>query len=121
MLRTLFRNFYYVAVLLLFPVWTNAQVLIPKVTRIGNANPASNAAFGTSVAGISDVNGDGIGDLIVGTPGLTFQHSDLQTSRRLAPVPNRTALSHPHVYSLCAILASLRPEDRSVPPSWRSS
>ena len=68
--RTLFRNFNYVAVLLLFPVWTNAQVLIPKVTRIGNPNPAQDAAFGTSVAGIGDVNGDGIGDLIVGAPGL---------------------------------------------------
>lgn len=69
MLR-LFRNFYYVAALLLFPVWTNAQVLIPEVTRIGNPNPASGAAFGTSVAGIGDVNGDGIGDLILGAPGL---------------------------------------------------
>jgi hypothetical protein len=70
MLRTLFRYFYYVAVLLLFPVVTNAQVFIPRVTRIGNPNPASNAAFGISVAGIGDVNGDGIGDLIVGAPGL---------------------------------------------------
>lgn len=68
--RTLFRYFYYAAVLLLFPVWTNAQVLIPKVARIGNPNPAQDAAFGTTVAGIGDVNGDGIGDLIVGAPGL---------------------------------------------------
>jgi hypothetical protein len=68
--RTSFRYFYYAAVLLPFPVWTNAQVLIPKVARIGNPNPAQDAAFGTSVAGIGDVNGDGIGDLIVGAPGL---------------------------------------------------
>jgi hypothetical protein len=70
MLRTLFRYFYYLAVLLLFPGLTNAQVLVPQVTRIANPNPAANAAFGTSVAGIGDVNGDGIGDLIVGAPGL---------------------------------------------------
>jgi hypothetical protein len=70
MLRTLFRYSYYVAVLLLFPAFTNAQVFIPRVTRIGNPNPASDAAFGISVAGIGDVNGDGIGDLIVGAPGL---------------------------------------------------
>jgi len=72
MLRTLFRHFCYVAVVLLSPVLTNAQVpvLVPEVTRIGNPNPATNAEFGTSVAGIGDVNGDGIGDLIVGSPGL---------------------------------------------------
>ena len=70
MLRTLFRHFYYMAVLLLLPVLTNAQVFIPRVTRIGNPNPASSAAFGISVAGIGDVSGDGIGDLIIGAPGL---------------------------------------------------
>jgi hypothetical protein len=70
MRRTLFRYFCYLAWVLLLPVWTNAQVLIPQVTRIGNPNPVANAAFGTSVAGIGDVNGDGIGDLIVGAPGL---------------------------------------------------
>jgi hypothetical protein len=38
------------------------------------------------------------------------------------PVPNRTdQCSLSYAYNLCAILASLRPEDRSVPPSWRSS
>jgi hypothetical protein len=70
MLRTLFFSFRCAAYLLLFPVLTNAQVLIPAVTRIGNPNPAKDASFGTSVAGIGDVNGDGIGDLIVGAPGL---------------------------------------------------
>lgn len=70
MLRTLFRYFYYVAVILLFPPLTDAQILVPQVTRIGNPSPATNAAFGTSVAGIGDVNGDGIGDLIIGAPGL---------------------------------------------------
>ena len=68
--RTLFRCFCYLACFLLVPALTNAQVLIAKVTRIGNPNPVANAAFGTSVAGIGDVNGDGIGDLIVGSPGL---------------------------------------------------
>ena len=56
MLRTLFRHFYYVTVVLLSPLLTNAQVLVlvPEVTRIGNPNPATNAAFGSSVAGIGD-------------------------------------------------------------------
>ena len=70
MLRTLLRYFYGAAFLLLFPVLTNAGVLTPEVTRIGNPNSATDAAFGTSVAGIGDVNGDGIGDLVVGAPGL---------------------------------------------------
>ena len=70
MLRALFRYFYYVTAICLFPQLTNAQILVSQVTRIGNPSPATNAAFGTSVAGIGDVNGDGIGDLIVGAPGL---------------------------------------------------
>ena len=70
MLRALFRYFSYMAVILQFPALTNAQILVPQVTRIGNPNPAGSAAFGTSVAGIGDVNGDGIGDLIVGALGL---------------------------------------------------
>jgi hypothetical protein len=37
--------------------------------RIGNPKAADNAAFGRSVAGIGDVNGDGIGDLVIGAPG----------------------------------------------------
>jgi hypothetical protein len=48
----------------------------------------------------------------------TFRRSDVPTTGR---VPNRTERCHPYGYNLCAILASLRPEDRSVPPSWRSS
>ena len=39
------------------------------ITGLGNPNPAKDAAFGTSVAGIGDMNGDGIRDLIVGAPG----------------------------------------------------
>src|SRR5215831_16300965 len=70
MRRTLFLYFCNLACFLLVPALTNAQVLIAHVTRIGNPNPGAKAAFATSVAGIGDVNGDGIGDLVVGAPGL---------------------------------------------------
>jgi len=56
---------------LLLPTPTQAaNVLVSDVTRIGNPSAAANAGFGTSVAGIGDVNGDGIGDLVVGAPGI---------------------------------------------------
>jgi hypothetical protein len=64
--------------------------------------------------------------LFYGAPvtGLScLQRSNVPTFKRSkrSDVPNRTERSHHHVYNLCAILAPLRSEDRSVPPSWRSS
>jgi len=35
----------------------SAGVLIADITRIGNPSPSDDAAFGTTVAGIGDVNG----------------------------------------------------------------
>jgi hypothetical protein len=46
-----------------------AQVQVPDVKRIANPSPAPGATFGKAVAGIGDVNGDGIGDLVIGAPG----------------------------------------------------
>ncbi|MGA8042928.1 MAG: FG-GAP-like repeat-containing protein [Terracidiphilus sp.] len=47
----------------------SATTQIADLKRIGNPKPADNAAFGKSVAGIGDVNGDGVGDLVIGAPG----------------------------------------------------
>ncbi|MGA1864942.1 MAG: HYR domain-containing protein [bacterium] len=41
----------------------------PTIIQIKNPSPLKNDLFGWSVAGISDIDGDGIGDLIVGAPG----------------------------------------------------
>ena len=70
MLQSLIRFFYCTVFLLIVPVFGHATVLTTDVTRLGNPNAAKDAVFGTSVAGIGDVNADGIGDLIVGAPGL---------------------------------------------------
>jgi hypothetical protein len=51
----------------------------------------------------------------------TFRPSDVPKSRRLALSQTEQSPPHPYAYNLCAILASLCPADRSVPPSWRSS
>jgi hypothetical protein len=42
----------------------------PTIVQISNPAPASDANFGHSVDGISDINSDGIADLIVGANGL---------------------------------------------------
>jgi hypothetical protein len=41
----------------------------PPLIEIPNPSPAADAAFGTGVAGIGDVNGDGTPDLVAGAPG----------------------------------------------------
>jgi hypothetical protein len=70
MLRPFYRYLSCAALLLLFPVLTSAATTqVADLTRIGNPKAADNAGFGRSVAGIGDVNGDGIGDLVIGTPG----------------------------------------------------
>ena len=70
MLRTLIRFFFCTVFPLIVPALNSATVLTTDVTRIGNPNAMKDAAFGTSVAGIGDVNGDGIGDILVSAPGL---------------------------------------------------
>ncbi|UCH89129.1 MAG: FG-GAP repeat protein [Thermoplasmata archaeon] len=40
-----------------------------KLTQINNPSPQAGAIFGTSVDGISDIDGDDIGDLVIGAPG----------------------------------------------------
>jgi hypothetical protein len=46
-----------------------AALSLPHILEIPNPVPKAGAAFGSSVAGIGDVNGDGVGDLVVGAPG----------------------------------------------------
>jgi hypothetical protein len=58
-----------VIVALMLSLSAGAAVLIPDVKRVANPNPSDSAEFATSVAGIGDVNGDGIGDLVIGAPG----------------------------------------------------
>lgn len=41
----------------------------PTIVHIPNPSPVKNALFGFSVAGIGDINSDGVGDIIVGAPG----------------------------------------------------
>jgi K319-like protein/FG-GAP repeat protein/centrosomal CEP192-like protein/VCBS repeat protein len=71
MFRQLLRSLFYLTLIffLVAPVNAGAQVQVPDVKRIANPSPGTDAAFGKSVAGIGDVNGDGIGDLVIGAPG----------------------------------------------------
>ena len=46
-----------------------ASTSVPSIVRIDNPLPQASALFGRSVAGISDIDGDGVGDLVVGAPG----------------------------------------------------
>jgi FG-GAP repeat len=41
----------------------------PTIVAVPNPFPANDAAFGDGVAGLGDLNGDGVGDLAVGAPG----------------------------------------------------
>lgn len=41
----------------------------PVIVRINNPFPEAEARFGKSVDGLGDINGDGIGDIVVGAPG----------------------------------------------------
>src|SRR6266511_3975923 len=41
----------------------------PTVVAVPNPSPANDAEFGVGVAGLEDLNGDGVGDLAVGAPG----------------------------------------------------
>ena len=70
MLRPFYRHLCCATFLLLLPSLANAEIQVPDVKRIANPSPATDAAFGKSVAGIGDVNGDGIGDLVIGAPGV---------------------------------------------------
>ena len=74
MFRRLLRPLCYLTLVFLLVALVNAadaqvQVQVPDVKRIANPSPATAAAFGKSVAGIGDINGDGIGDLVIGAPG----------------------------------------------------
>ena len=63
------RYFYCAMFLALFPLLANAATQLADLKRIGNPSPTNDAAFGRSVAGVGDLNGDGIGDLVIGAPG----------------------------------------------------
>jgi len=69
MLRSCFHSFFAAMLFCAIASFAYAGVLIPDVTRIANPSPADGAAFGNGVAGIGDVNGDGVGDVVVGAPG----------------------------------------------------
>ena len=47
----------------------SAPMLIPTLITIANPTPHAAAAYGNTVAGLNDVNGDGVPDLVVGAPG----------------------------------------------------
>jgi hypothetical protein len=54
----------------LFIVLAGGPTWPPPLTRYPATGP-SNSALGTAVAGIGDVTGDGLADVLVGTPGTT--------------------------------------------------
>jgi FG-GAP repeat len=58
-----------IAALVIGAVWPVRAALIPTVVLVPNPAPHADAAFGTAVAGLDDVNGDGVPDLAVGAPG----------------------------------------------------
>jgi hypothetical protein len=51
-----------------------ALMLIPEVVEIANPTPQAGAAFGAAVAGLDDVDGDGVSDVAVGAPGANRVH-----------------------------------------------
>lgn len=63
-------------VAIFIPIWAVMPIDIavggtipPTIVRIDNPSPQVGAQFGGAVAGIGDINDDGIGDLAVGAPG----------------------------------------------------
>ncbi len=69
MIQHLKRCFSGTAFLFLLAASANATTQVADLKRIANPSPANDAAFGKSVAGVGDLNGDGIGDLVIGAPG----------------------------------------------------
>jgi hypothetical protein len=65
------RGVLVIVAVLLAPISSvmSAPVLIPTLITIANPAPHAAAAFGNTVAGLNDVNGDGVPDLVVGAPG----------------------------------------------------
>ena len=68
MIQHLKRCFCGTAFLFLLAASANATTQVADLKRIGNPS-RHDAAFGKSVAGMGDQNGDGIGDLVIGAPG----------------------------------------------------
>ena len=57
-------------------IWTMSPIGImvagaapPTIVQIDNPSPETNAHFGSGVSGLSDINGDGVGDFAVGARG----------------------------------------------------
>lgn len=63
------------AACLLAPAGTAwAALPLPLISPISNPAPSAGGQFGGAVAGLDDVNGDGVGDLAVGAPGQDVVH-----------------------------------------------
>ncbi len=61
-----------ITILLLWPCYFFINYAIaapPTIVMVENPYPEEGVHFGMGVSGISDINGDGVGDLVVGAPG----------------------------------------------------
>src|SRR3954454_17380798 len=63
------RGLLIAVVVLLASMGPVLSALIPTLIPIPNPASQAGAGFGSTVAGLNDVNGDGIPDLVVGAPG----------------------------------------------------
>ena len=69
----------------------------PALVAIENPFPAADAAFGTGLTGLGDVNGDGVADLAAGAPGASkvfvFSGADRTLIRTIVDPEGKTGLN----------------------------